>query len=132
MNTKEEKQNKIDSINIDFEHDNILPELNQEDLDELGKKSKPVLLKKIIINRNILRHPEVDKNEYNYLLGQALYNNPSYFPGLKNNYFNFVTKINDKDNSLVLIEMSETKNNFEIVHLMKINDNNLKRMKKRS
>ena len=91
-----------------------------------------MLLKKSIIDRNLSRHPEIDKKEYNYLLGQSLYNNPSYFPGLKNNYINLVAKINDRDNSLALVEMSELKNCFEIVHLMKINDNNLKRMKKRS
>ena len=132
MTTEEEKQKKIDSIHIDFEKDNILPELNAEDLTELGKDSKPVLLKKVIIERNLLRHPEIDKNEYDYLLGQALYNTPAYFAGLKENYINLVCKINDKDNSLVLIEMSENKINFEIIHLIKINDNNLRRMKKRS
>jgi len=132
MTTEAEKQKKIGNIHIDFDSDNILPELNREDLEKIGAESKPVLLKKSVIERNLLRHPDVDKKEYDYLLGQALYYNPSYFPGLKNNYVNFVSKINDRDNSLVLIEMSETKSNFEIVHLMKINDSNLKRMKKRN
>lgn len=38
---------KIASVHIDFNKDNILPELNDEDLEKVGSKvNKPVLLKK--------------------------------------------------------------------------------------
>ncbi len=127
-----EQQKKIDSVHIDFGQDNILPELNVEDLEELKKVSKPVLLKKGVIERNQTRHPEIPTGEYDYLIGQALYNSNFSFPGHKDGYINFVSKLPDERNSLVLVEMSETKNNFEIVHLIRLNDRNLKRMKGKS
>ena len=126
------KQAKINSIQISFENDNILPELNTETLEALGRRSKPVLLKKSVLDRNQNKHPEIGTEEYDYLLGQALYNDPSHFPGHKDSYVNLVTQIGEERNSLVLLEISERKDNFEIVHMMKINDSNLKRMKKRS
>ena len=129
--SKVEKQKKIDGVNIDFDADNTLPGLNREDLEELGKEDKPVLLKKSVIDRNLSKHPDVGKSEYDFLIGQALYNNPTFFPGHKDDYMNLVTQTGDSSNSLVLIEMTDNKENYEIVHLMKINDKNLKRMKKK-
>ncbi len=79
----EEKQKKIDSVKIDFGRDNILPGLNAEDLAALGKTDKPVLLKKSVIDRNFKRHPEIDKAEYDMLLGKALYDHDISFPGFK-------------------------------------------------
>ena len=131
-NISPEKQRKIDSIKIDFSKDNILPELNKEDLEALGKESKPVLFKKSTIFRNLGKHSDIDKTEYDYLIGQALYNDPTIFPGFKDDYMNFIKKISDKENSLVLLELAETKENYEIVHVMKINDEGLKRMKRKS
>ena len=119
-------------VNIHFDEDNVLPGLNQKTLKALNQKSKPVLLKKSVIDRNLDKHPDVGMNEYNYLLGQALYRDPSFFPGQKDGYVNLVTQLGVGRNALVLLEMSDKKDNFEIVHLMKINDNNLRRMKKRS
>ncbi len=52
--------------------------------------------------------------------------------GSKNDYANFAGKLNDKDNSIVLVEMAEEKNKYEIVHLMKIRDRGLTRMKRKS
>lgn len=47
-NLSKEVQDKINSVNIDFSKDNVLPELNKEDLEELGiEKSKKILSKKI-------------------------------------------------------------------------------------
>ena len=59
----------------------ILPELNEEDLEELGVKSKPVLLKKSIIDRNLSQHPEVSKDDYEMLTATALYNADAIIPG---------------------------------------------------
>lgn len=125
-------QAKTNCVNINFNQNNNLPALNEKTLQEIGVKSKPVLLKKSVIARNLERHPDVEMAEYNYLLGQALYNNPSFFPGLKDAYINLVTQIDIGKSALVLIEVSDKKDCFEIVHLMKINDRNLRRMKKRS
>jgi hypothetical protein len=126
----EEKQRKIDSIKIDFDKDNTLPGLNAEDLSKQGKADKPVLLKKSIIDRNLERHPDISKAEYNNLIGKSLYDHNEDFPGFKDGYVNLVSRLNDRSNSLVLVEMAESKDNYEIVHIMKINSDNLRRMQK--
>jgi hypothetical protein len=127
----EERQKKIDSINIDFEKDNTLPELNSEDLEELGKESKPVLLKKSIIERNVNAHSEVATDQYNKILGNALYNSDLRFKGKTDahnpDYVNFV-KVNPGSNQLVLLEMADRKENYEIVHLFELNDKRLSRL----
>jgi hypothetical protein len=111
-------EEKINSLKIDFSKDNILPELNSEDLEELGVESKPVLLKKNIIIRNLSRHPEVKPEDYEFMLGEALYNSDAIFRGNEEKpYFNFISRVNDEKNSIVLLEVSETKHNYEIVHL---------------
>ena len=125
-----EIRKKINSVNIDFDSDNTLPGLNKEDLIALGKEDKPVLLKKVIIDRNLLFHPDVQRSEYNFLIGQALYNYPTFFPGHKDDYMNLVCKIDDKYNSLVLVQMSESKDNYEIIHFFRINDKKLDKMKR--
>jgi len=114
----EDKQKKIDSVNIDFSRDNILPELNKEDLEELGKENKPVLLKKNIIDKNTERHPEVTGDDYSKIIGQSLYKPDLVVPGHSEKpYFNFVSRIGDNKNTVVLLELADVKNNYEIVNL---------------
>ena len=131
ITTAEERQKKIDSINIDFESDNILPELNQEDLSELGKNSKPVLLKKSVINRNLEQHPEVAKTEYNRILGETLYNSDDKFGGKAHhnpNYINFI-KFGEKRGALTLVELADAKENFEIVHIFEPSNKKIQGMR---
>ena len=114
----EEKQKKIASVKIDFDSDNTLPELNKEDLDELGKESKPVLLKKSIIEKNFKKHPEVSQSEYNAIVGQSLYNPDGVFPGHDTEpRFNFVSRTGVDKSAITLLEMAETKDNYEIINL---------------
>jgi hypothetical protein len=126
-----EKGNRIDIVQIDFTRDNVLPELNAEDLAELDKESKPVLLKKEILKRNLKRHPEVNKEDYETILRDALYNSDIKFHGKScghsPNYINFV-KIRPHNNSLVLLELAEHKESFEVIHLFRLGDNSLERM----
>ena len=97
----------------------ILPELNEEDLEELGVKSKPVLLKKSIIDRNLSQHPEVSKDDYEMLTATALYNADAIIPGnAEKPYYNFIARVSDKKSSVVLLEVADNKDNFEIVHLL--------------
>ena len=115
----DERQNKIGSVNIIFDQDNILPGLNKEDLEELGKEDKTVILKKSIIDLNLQKHPEVDPNNYNRIIGQALYNSDDRFGGKEYHnpdYINFI-KYGDKYASLTLIELADKKDNYEIVHI---------------
>ena len=132
MEHSTEKQNKIDSVKIDFETDNILPGLNKEDLESLGKEDKPVLLKKNIIDRNEKQHPDVGREEFQKMLGEALYTPNIIIPEknpLKSNYYHFV-KYLDSVNFIALLEMSESKENYEIVHMQKMNDKNIERLRR--
>lgn len=117
-NKKVNTEEKIRKVKIDFSKDNILPELNEEDVEELGVKSKPVLLKKSIIDRNLSQHPEVSKDDYEMLIATALYNADAIIPGnAEKPYYNFIARVSDKKSSVVLLEVADNKDNFEIVHL---------------
>lgn len=117
-NKKVNTEEKIRKVKIDFSKDNILPELNEEDVEELGVKSKPVLLKKSIIDRNLSQHPEVSKDDYEMLTATALYNADAIIPGnAEKPYYNFIARVSDKKSSVVLLEVADNKDNFEIVHL---------------
>lgn len=127
----EEIKQKQAKIKIDFNKDNYLPELNKEDLEELGKEDKPVLLKKNIIDRNRKIHPDILESEYNLLISKALYKPTYIFSGNNPKYTNFISKLSDNSNSTVLLEMSNEKDNYEIIHLHKIRDRSLTKMKSR-
>ncbi len=65
---------KIDSIHIEVGKDNVLPNLNEETLQEWNLTDKSILLKQDVIARNSERHPDVSLKESNRLIGEALYN----------------------------------------------------------
>ncbi|MDR1439919.1 MAG: hypothetical protein LBJ10_07905 [Clostridiales bacterium] len=127
-----EKRRKIGSVRIDFSRDNVLPELNKEDLDELGKPSKPVLLKKSVIAKNDAHHPEVPHEAYAEIIGQSLYNPELVVPGSeKSPYFNFISRIGNNKNTVVLLELEETKTNYEIVNLHWSRDRQRKQLERK-
>lgn len=100
-------QQKIDSVKIDFSKDNILPELNGEDLAELGIRSAPIRLKKEIIKRNKYRHSDLSDDEAENIIKTALYNPEIIIPGKKNNYFHFIAKEDGTESPLVLLDIEE-------------------------
>lgn len=114
---KTDVEEKISKIKIDFTKDNILPELNAGDLEELGVKSKPVLLKKTVIDRNLSQHPDVEVEDYEMMIGKALYDADAILPGnAEKPYYNFIARVSGEKNSVVLLEVADNKDNFEIVH----------------
>ena len=130
--SQEEKQRKIDSIKIDFSRDNILPGLNRETLAELGKKDKPILLKKKIIKRNKRRHPEVARRDISEMIGYALYNPEIITPANENKpYFNFIARIRNHKSSVVLVELAETAKDYVIVHWHWVSDKSRDRLKRK-
>ena len=123
MESLTEKQKKIDSVKIDFETDNILPGLNKETLSELGIEDKPVLLKKSVIDKNLAHHSEVNREEYDKIVGQSLYNPDIVVPGHENKpYFNFVSRVGVDKNTVVLLEASGNNDYFEIVNFHWLKD----------
>lgn len=130
MNKK--KSLKIKSVKIDFSKDNYLPELNKEDLDYLGIKNKPVLLKKKIIELNKRAHPDIDEKDYAYLTGKALYDPEIILSDRnKNDYHHFISEI-DNGNSVCLIELSDRKENYEIVHIQKMRKRGVRRLREKN
>lgn len=101
-------------------------------LDKLGKIQKPLVLKKNIIEKNKNNHPEIDIKEYNKILLNGIYKADVMFKTDPNSeYFNFV-HYNEGHNPQVLIELSETKNNYEIVNFHWLRDKSLKEKLKRA
>ena len=129
--SSDEKQKKIASVNINFDSDTVLPGLNSEDLAELGKEDKPVLLKKDVIERNLEKHTEVLREDYNRIIGQALYNSDDRFGGKEHHnpdYMNFV-KYGETKGALTLIELADRKENYEIVHIFEPYNKHIRKMK---
>lgn len=107
----------------------LLPNLLKEDLQLLGKQSKPVMLKSNIVVKNKNNHPEIDIDNYNEILSNGLYNAGLILqtnPKGKPNYYNFIAR-NNGQNDNVVIELSENKDSFEIVGFYKLNDKALQR-----
>lgn len=128
---------KIASVHIDFDKDNILPELNDEDLEKVGSKvNKPVLLKKGVIDRNAKRHIDA-MPDTELILKNALYAPSEVFKGNKDKpYYTFVKamKISNRNGldeyGIVLLDVDEKKDDFEIVHWHWVNEDNINKLKK--
>ncbi len=131
---------KKSGIHIDFDSDNLLPELNKETIEALGaKESKKVLLKKHVIDRNFEEHDDLTKDDFEQIISQALYDSPEVFPANSNkpSYYhlaNIVEKTSKgkPEIGLVLLDIDAQKDNFEIVHAHYVNKSGLSRAKKRA
>lgn len=127
-NQTQTPEQKIAGIRIDFDRDNTLPNLNPETLAELGKPDKPVLLKKNIIVRNSQRHPDVKPEEAASMIGEAIYRPVHVIKANKDKeYINFIG-VDKKRNCVVLLDMTENYNNFEIVHWHHIRPQNMQKL----
>ena len=95
-------------------------------------EDKPVLLKKSVIDKNLAHHPEVSREDYNKIVGQSLYNPDIVVPGHEDKpYFNFVSRVGVNKNTVVLLEMSENNDNFEIVNLHWLRDRQRRQKEKK-
>ena len=117
-------QAKIDSLNsIDFSKDNKLPNLNQDTLEEYGFEDKPVLLKKEVIDKNKRDHSDIDETLSKRIIGNGLYRPEAILKGNKNkpDYYNFISRTDDNHSDIVLVELSDEKENYEIInyHIIK-------------
>lgn len=126
-------QAKIDSLNsIDFSKDNKLPNLNQDTLEQYGFEDKPVLLKKNIVEKNKLNHPDITDDMAREIIGNSLYKPEAVLKANKDKpaYHNFITRLKDDKNSIVLLELSDEKENYEIVNYHYISDDGVDRKKR--
>ena len=118
-NNKEEKQKEICKLkNIDWTKDNILPNFPKSFLKKQGLEDKPILLKKNIIERNKQQHPDITEEQAIRILGNSLYRTEAILKGKSKrpDYYNLITRIDNNYNDLVTVELSNEKDNYEIVH----------------
>lgn len=102
-----------------------LPDIPDNILNKLEKTNKPVLLKKNIIEKNKEHHPDLEIDNYNDILNKGLYNADVVFKTKeKDDYYNFV-HYDKKYHQQVLIELSETKENYEVVNFYLLDDKKL-------
>lgn len=129
-NNNDDIQTKIDSLNkIDFSKDNTLPNLNKETLEKYGFEDKPVVLKKNIIEKNKVNHPDITDDMAREIIGNSLYKPEVVLKANKEKpaYHNFITRLKDDKNSIVLLELSDAKENYEIVNYHYISDDGVNR-----
>lgn len=120
---------KMNAVNIDYTKDNILPEINKKEAEELGVEVLPIRLKKSSIEIHKSHHPEVDSKTENALLATALYAPDNTAAGKGKGYIHFAKHIGNNKNSLVLLDMEKTEDGFyDIVHYFFINDKNRKKV----
>ena len=130
--------NQNENINIDkedyinAEKDIPLPNINHQVLKNLGKKDKPLILKSNIIKKNKKNHPEILIEEYNDILSKGLQSTDLVFKtDNKNEYYNFI-HFDNATNEQILVELSENKDNYEIVNFYKFSDKSLERKIKKA
>ncbi|OGV45214.1 MAG: hypothetical protein A2017_06645 [Lentisphaerae bacterium GWF2_44_16] len=98
------------------DRDRELKNLPDETLRQLNKPQKPLVLKKNIVEKNNEHHPELALEDNQLILNEALYQTTELFQGKpkeKPDYWVFVKK-NGKS-KLAVVELSESKDNYEIV-----------------
>lgn len=117
-------QEKIESIKIDFRRNSFLPGLNSKELKEIGAKSKEIVFKRSTAARNKIVHKELKRREYEPITGQALYKPilPPIQDIKKKNYWHFIGELKDHKKGFVLLDTDPKKNNFEIVHILKMKE----------
>ena len=120
---------------IDWTKDNTLPNFPKSLLKEYGFQDKPILLKFNVIDRNFNeRHKDVDKEKAIKILGNALYKTDEIFYGRvdRPNYYNFIHYTDDGHSDLVLVEIEEKKENYEIVHFYSMNKRGQRKLEKQT
>lgn len=127
---------KIASVHIDFDRDNILPELNEEDLPKIDvETNKPVLLKKSIIDRNAVEHADLSDSEFQPIVAHALYAPSEVFPANRDKpYFHFtkIIRYSSKGSpqfGFVLLDIDDRHDYFEVVHAHFVRERSFKAMK---
>lgn len=124
--TSKDIQSKIDKLNnIDWNNDNTLDGLNKETLEEYDLEDKPISLKKNIINKNKNNHKDITEEDAKIILANSLYKPELVIKANKNKlaYHNFITRIGKDKNTIVLLELSDEKEKYEIVNFHYLRDN---------
>lgn len=109
----------ISTIKLTTEKDNVLPPIPHSTLKALGiKQSKRVVFKKDALQANQQRHPEIDPKSYPVLVGLCLYTKgQQILPSNVESYLRFKVPFGDSHHNEMILDIRETKENFEVVHV---------------
>ena len=104
----------------------------KDTLEQYGFEDKPVLLKKNIVEKNKLNHPDITDDMAREIIGNSLYKPEAVLKANKDKpaYHNFITRLKNDKNSIVLLELSDEKDNYEIVNYHYISDDGVDRKKR--
>ena len=127
---KEEKEikEKIDKVySSDLSKACILPEPTTSIQKKYGFTNKQISLKENIIIKNNNRHNEITEELAKDILSNSLYKPEYILKGNpeKQNYHNFITRIGEDKNTIVLLDIDETKDYYEIVNYHIIDDDGI-------
>ena len=137
-----EEVESIDQISDqDFEDPTrniILPAIPDNVAEAVGTNGKPVIIKKNIFERNLIRHSDLTPDQSRDILKSALYSPDIYGQNQKRRRVNnwVVISVSDKQssgtNKLVLLEVNENKENVEIVHWHYLDKRGMEKLKKQT
>lgn len=137
-----EEVESIDQISDqDFEDPTrniILPAIPDNVAEAVGTNGKPVIIKKNIFERNLIRHSDLTPDQSRDILKSALYSPDIYGQNQKRRRVNnwVVISVSDKQssgtNKLVLLEVNENKENVEIVHWHYLDKRGMEKLKRQT
>ncbi len=132
-----EKVSSIDDIaDDDFvkPHRSVeIPNVPQNVRSAIGAGDKPIIIKKNIFEKNLKNHPELTANENREILYNALFQTNLYGQTQPKNKPNYWVAIRTADkNSMVVLEVNNTKDNTEIVGWRYAGDVQLEQLKKQA
>jgi hypothetical protein len=135
-----ERVSSIDEItDKDFEEPTRSIELDnvpQNVRNAIGAGKKPIVIKKNILERNGITHSDLTPEQSRDILNAALYNPDLYGQTQKNSKPHNWVVVNTKDengrNRLVLLEVSQNKDNVEIVHWHYLDARGLEKLKRQA
>lgn len=116
-----------------FERSVLLPTPSKGLSEAIGINGKRTLLKRGVFAKNAIRHPDLSPEDSRNIIGNALYSPDKYGknrPVTKPNYW--VAIKSSVNSSVVVIEVSETKNYVEIVGWRYANERNLAQLEKQA
>lgn len=113
-----------------------LPKLPKAVDDAIGADGKPIIIKKNIFERNLIRHSDVTPEEGRLILNAALYNPNIYGQNQKERkpYNWVVVSVGGENgsNKLVLLEVNKDRERVEVVHWHFINQHGLEKLKRQA
>ncbi|MEI0489064.1 hypothetical protein [Brachyspira pulli] len=125
---EKEIKEKIDKVySSDLSKACILPELTTSIQKKYDFTNKQISLKENIIIKNNNRHNEITEELAKDILSNSLYKPEYILKGNpeKQNYHNFITRIGEDKNTIVLLDIDETKDYYEIVNYHIIDDDGI-------